>query len=343
MGRAYLALGDYARAKLEFETVLRFQNLPPDLREQALIYGKAADDYLAGKKTVGFGYLEYGYGKDSNPLSSTRINEIALAGGNLLILPPSALARSDHYQAFALGGEIVHALTERWSVFAGSDARARKHDDIGEADFGNLDGRVGLGYGEGAHNTRIGVSAGRYWLDDLKVRDTWGLTADYRYLATKQDQFSVSGVASWFKFRPETLKVNNYASYQAAMGWLRAVSDGRGAFGLAAIGGFEKATNGRFDGDRPFYGARLTLQHALTDRVGAFFLGGAQRGKYKDVNPIFAAKREDTLYDLTAGVTWSFAKGWALRPQLQYLKNSSNLPIYEYRRTDVSLNLRVDF
>jgi len=40
MGRAYLALGDYARAKLEFETVMRFENLParaaragPDLRQ----------------------------------------------------------------------------------------------------------------------------------------------------------------------------------------------------------------------------------------------------------------------------------------------------------------------
>src|SRR3989475_7348094 len=35
MGRAYLALGDYARAKLEFETVMRFENLPPGLRKQA--------------------------------------------------------------------------------------------------------------------------------------------------------------------------------------------------------------------------------------------------------------------------------------------------------------------
>jgi tetratricopeptide (TPR) repeat protein len=49
MGRAYLALGDYARAKLEFETVLRFDNLPADLRQQAQIYGTAADQYIAGK------------------------------------------------------------------------------------------------------------------------------------------------------------------------------------------------------------------------------------------------------------------------------------------------------
>jgi len=62
MGRAYLALGDYARAKLEFETVLNFPNLPPDLRQQAEIYGKAAEEQLSGKRTLAFGYIEYGLG-----------------------------------------------------------------------------------------------------------------------------------------------------------------------------------------------------------------------------------------------------------------------------------------
>src|SRR5688500_16376548 len=59
MGRAYLALGDYARAKLEFETVLNFASLPPALREQALVYAKADEDRLAGKATVFRGYVEY--------------------------------------------------------------------------------------------------------------------------------------------------------------------------------------------------------------------------------------------------------------------------------------------
>jgi hypothetical protein len=74
MGRAYYLLGDYARAKLEFETLLRFPNLPPDLRQQATIYAQAVEERLAGKRTVGVGYIEYGYGYDSNPQSITSVN-----------------------------------------------------------------------------------------------------------------------------------------------------------------------------------------------------------------------------------------------------------------------------
>jgi tetratricopeptide (TPR) repeat protein len=343
MGRAYLALGEYARAKLEFETVLRFDNLPLDLREQATIYGKAADDYLAGKKTVGYGYAEYGFGYDSNPQSGPATNQFSLINGSTLILPPSALKRGDHYNALALGGELVHALTERFSAFAGSDARGRVYNHIGATDFRSVDARLGLGYNEGSSNARFGVTGGRYWLGGEKTRDASGWTADYRYLVTKRDQLSFSAVGSRFRFLPDALKANSYNLYQGAVGWLGAASDGRGAVGLTLIGGVEKETNGRPDGDKPFYGARLTLQSALTDRVGAFFLGGVQRGKYSRVNPLFNLTRVDTLYDATAGVTWSFARGWSLRPQVLYLKNRSGIRLFEYDRTDISVNLRMDF
>lgn len=344
MGQAYLALGDYARAKLEFETVLRFDNLPPGLREQAQVYSKAADDTLAGKRTIGYGYVELGYGYDSNVQSATRTSQIStLAGGEPIILDPTHLKRGDHYKALALGGELVHALTERFSAFAGGDARGRSYNDIDVSDFGSLDGRFGLGYSEGGNSARIGLNAGRYWLDSQKTRDTLGLTADYRHLVTKQDQLTVNASGLRFRFLTDDLKVNNFDLYQGAIGWLHASADGRAAAGLSLLAGVENATNGRLDGDKPFVGARITLQAAFSEQIGAFFLGGVQRGKYSQVNATFAITREDTLYDVTAGVIWSFAKGWSLRPQVVYYKNKSNLPLFEYDRTDASINLRVDF
>jgi hypothetical protein len=342
MGRAYLALGDYARAKLEFETVLRFDNLPPDLRQQAQIYGKAADEYGAGKKTVGVAYVEYGWGYDNNPQSATRISEVTLAGGGTLLLPQTALPQGDHYQAITLGGELIHALSDRFSIFAGGDARARLYRDLEAADYGTVDGRVGLGYNSGAHNLRLAATAGRFWLDDLKTRDSGGATLDYRYLATKQDQVTLSISGSRNKFLLDGLKINDYDLFQGSLGWVHGAADGRGAAGLTLLAGVENELRGRVDGDKPFVGVRIILQRTLDDGVGAFALAGAQYGEYKAVNPLFGERREDTTYDLVAGLSWSFAKGWSLRPQVLYLKNRSNLPLFEYDRTDVSLNLRLD-
>jgi tetratricopeptide (TPR) repeat protein len=342
MGRAYLALGDYARAKLEFETVLRFDNLPPDLRQQAQIYGKAAEEYAAGKKTVGFAYLEYGYGYDSNPQSATRISEISLAGGGTLLLPQSALQQGDQYQAINAGGEVIHALSNTFSVFLGGDGRLRLYRDLQVANWSTLDARAGLGYNAGAHNVRLALTGGRFWLDDLDTRDSAGTTLDYRYLAGRQDQVTLGVSASRNKFLPDALKINSYDLYQGSFGWTHAAADGRGAAGITLVGGHENATDGRVDGDKPFAGMRITLQRALTNSVGSYLLAGAQHGQYSQINPLFGTKREDTLYDATLGVSWGFAKGWSLRPQVLYMNNSSNQPLYEYDRTDVSLNLRLD-
>lgn len=343
MGRAYLALGDYARAKLEFETVLRFENLPPDLRQQALLYGKAADDYLAGKKTAFHAYAEYGYGYDSNALSATSVREIITVNGLPLLLADNQLERSDHYHALALGGEVIRAVGERFSLFAGVDGRARAYRSIDAADLGSLDGRFGVGYNDAATSARLGFIVGRFWLDGEQTRDALGFTADYRRLVGKQDQISVSALATRFEFIPEALQVNDYNLYQVTVGWLHASANGRTAIGATLLGGVEKETNGRDDGDKPFFGGRVSLQQSMSDRIGAFFLAGAQRGKYSDVNSLFGFKREDTLYDVAAGVSWAIAKGWSLRPQILYFKNNSNAPLFEYDRTDVSLNLRKDF
>lgn len=340
MGRAYLALGDYARAKLEFETVLNFPNLPPDLRQQAEIYGKAAEEQLSGKRTVGFGYIEYGLGYDSNPQSVTSVNPIASATGDP-IFPGEE--RSDHYQALSLGGELVHALSERFSAYAGGEARVRGHRNIDTADYATLDGRMGFGYSEGGSQTRIGIAAGRYFLDHKTVRDNAGLAAEYRTLLGRLNQISLNVQASGFRFVPENLKENDYDLFQGTVGWLGVINDGRGAVGVSLLGGMENATRGRQDGDKPFYGGRLTFQNTLSAQIGAFVLGGIQRGKYKDVNASFNTTRLDTLYDVVAGITWTVAPGWSLRPQLVYLKNDSNIPLFRYDRTDVSINLRRDF
>ncbi|MGH8669655.1 MAG: tetratricopeptide repeat protein [Burkholderiales bacterium] len=340
MGRAYLALGDYARAKLEFETLLRFPNLPPDLRQQVLIYAKAAEEQAAGKRTVGFGYLEYGYGYDSNPQSVSSANPITTAAGEPLFIGEE---RSDQFHNLSVGGELVHALTGRFSAYAGGDARMRGHRDVDTADYGTIDGRVGVGYSEGGSQTRVGVNFGRYYLDHEPTRDNAGLTAEYRTLLNPRNQVSVNVQVSKFEFLPELLREQDYDLLQSTVGWLGVVNEGRGAIGISLLGGIEKARRGRTDGDKPYAGARLTLQNSFTDRVGAFFLGGAQRGKYKDFNVGFGDRRKDTLYDMVAGITWTFAPGWSLRPQLIYLKNDSNLAIFEYEKTEISINLRKDF
>jgi len=63
LGRAYQALGRYADAKIEFDTVLRFTDLPQDIRSQTEIYSAAAERYLEeDTRFAWFDYIQTGVG-----------------------------------------------------------------------------------------------------------------------------------------------------------------------------------------------------------------------------------------------------------------------------------------
>jgi hypothetical protein len=51
----------------------------------------------------------------------------------------------------------------------------------------------------------------------------------------------------------------------------------------------------------------------------------------------------DHLFDSYMGVNWHLDKNWTLRPELSYSRNYSDIVIYSYDRTNVSLTIRRDF
>jgi outer membrane protein len=343
MGRAYLALGDYARAKLEFETVIRIPNLPPDIRQQAEAYGKLADQYSKGRKTVAYGYMEYGYGYDSNPFSAVARNPITIVGGFPIDLPLSSLARSSNYNAVSLGGEVIHSLSGGFSLFAGGDARARFYNQLDPADNMTVDLRGGVGYSAGKHSLRVGMLGGKYYLDHNGFRRSLGGNADYRILLNDTTQLTTNLTMIRFKYESELLQANDYDLYSGLVGVNKSVFGGRAIVGLSLSGGYETADPRRQDGDKRFGGLRLTVQGAFTERIGSFVTLGATMNDYLLENALFGEQRRDYFYDATAGVTIGIKSGWSVRPQVSYYKNVSNIDLYRYDRTDVSFNIRKDF
>jgi hypothetical protein len=100
---------------------------------------------------------------------------------------------------------------------------------------------------------------------------------------------------------------------------------------------------GRTDGAKRFSGFFVGGQTAIGEKTTLFANAGGQVGDYSKVNPYFLIQRSDRLYNLTVGTNWQLDKLWAIRPQLGYSKNDSNIVIYSYNRMDVSLNVHRDF
>ncbi len=345
MGRAYFALGDFGRAKIEFETVLSFQNLPQDLRSTVEQYAKAAESRAKDKPTVFNGYVEMGLGHDTNITSANQATSLNYPGSATVAAGTYRPdAKSDNYATLGLGAELNHRIDAQWGFYAGGDYRGRAYNRYCDNTCSaTVDARLGTSYSGGSWLFRAGLVGGNYTLNSASYRDTTGVTTDWRMALTNGHQLSLGASAIQGKYGATGLSNQNTQTNSVTGGWLVSLGDGNSIFSLTASAGVELATGGREDGNKQFSGPRVVLQKSFNNNLGGYVTSGASFSKYSGTNSLYNLTREETLYDLGLGLTWSLGKGLSLRPQLSYVKNVSNAELYSYDKTDASINLRLDY
>lgn len=345
MARAYYQLGDLMRAKTEFEIALK-QNPSGAARANIEKYLDEIAAQEAGKQTRITGYVEGTVGHDNNVNNSTSQSQVFVdATTTITSLDPSNVKTADNYYGMATGGEVTHKLNPNWGLYAGADLRQRGYHKQKSFDSLSLDARVGVMFGAKGNNLRIGVLGGQYFLGDMHYSGTAGLNAEWRHVFSPSNQLRVFGQYARYRYLTPLMQPNDFDQGVIGTGWLHMLADGRSTLFGSLYHGTEKdiSTGGRTDGAKRFNGLRAGGLTALSDKTTLFANAGVQFGDYSKVNYFFQRQRSDHLYDLTVGANWQWDKLWALRPQLNYSKNDSNIVIYGYNRMDVSLNVRRDF
>ena len=347
MGRAYFALGDFTRARTEFETVLT-QNPPAAAKVTIDNYLAAIEKQESAKKTKTTGYFEATVGHDTNVNFATSQSQIAVpALGNLIFtLNQTGVKAPDDYLGFGLGGEVSHQVNPTLGLYAGADVRSRSNSTQDRFDSISLDARAGIAMGEGANVFRLGVLGGKFELDGKNNRDTDGVNAEWRHLINPANQLSAFGQYARYRFEP-TISVNNFDQSTIGANWLHIINDGKGLVSASLFTGDENAPE-RADGGKRFSGLRLGGQVQLNEKTELFAGLGAQFSKYQLANAAFSSPtesltRDDKQYDANLGLNWHYDKAWTVRPQISHIRNNSNIVIYKFDRTDVSITIRRDF
>ena len=332
LGRAYLALGNHGSAKIEFETVLRFDDLPPDLHRQAEIYAEAAEGYAQGERLLGNGYAIVGYGNYHTGLS----------GGG---------PENDGFFAARVGGSLNYELGDGLSLDGSLDYRYRNyHDNPDRRDDSDLrwNGAVGKTIGEG--RAGVGVRGRVSYCGDGNHRNDFGLYGDYRLRLDADNQLSAGAEIRQRRYPNGVLRERTRNIVELSGGWTRSLLDGKASFSLAASGGREFNTQ-RSDGDSNFFSLSPSLNFTLTEQLGGFVFARYQRSRYniERLNTDAAdqiggiGKRNDNEYEVGGGLTWQFAEGWSLNPEVLYIRDQSNILSLDYSSTEVWITLRKDF
>ncbi len=330
LGRAYVALGDYARAKIEFETVLRFEDLPPDLQRQAEIYAEAALAYAGGQRALTSAYAIVGYG---NYRTGAR-------GGG---------PQNDGFFAARVGGNLNYELADSYSLDGSLDYRFRDYDNSQRRNDSDLRWNGALSRTVGDGNWAVGLRGRVSYRGDSDYRNDFGLYGNYRLRLDEDNQVAAGLEVRQRRYPTGRLRERTRNIVEFSGSWTRSLLDGKASFTLAGQAGREFNTE-RADGDANFFGLSPSVGFSITENLGGFAFVWWQNDRYNierlgspGDSLVGIGTRNDNLYEVGGGLTWQFLPTWSLNPEILYIRDQSNILAANYSSTEIWITLRKDF
>ncbi len=334
--RAYYALGEYARAVNEFETVLRYDNLPRDLQSQAATYDQVAADYVTPAGWAPFFYGETGIGNYRQ--NSTKSTDIFGGAGN-----------NDTFLPIRVGGGWSKAVTERHSFNGTLDYRFRWYDDKDRRNDSDLRWNVNMSRPVDDDSLRFGMRGRVSYRGDGQHRNDWGVFGSYDVGLGPNDRVTIGGEVRERRYPRGPLRARTRDIAELTVNWSHSLANGRTSFGLGGSVGQEWATQERIDGDASLWGFSGEFDHSFRDNLDLFLWFAYANEAYDDERPDFTTdpdlllERNDDLWYVGGGLVWGFAPDWTLRPTFEYDWEDSNIPALTYSKTEFWLTVRKAF
>jgi tetratricopeptide (TPR) repeat protein len=340
IARAYFEMGEKANAKREFENV-RSANPPEAVKRSIDRYLSALE---AGPSVVN-GFVEIGFGYDSNINSATASGQIAIPalGGVVAAVSPSGVRQSDNFTTATGAVNVVYGFSPEWAVIGGAAANGKFNNRSDDFNTATLDGNLGLRWSPGKEAFTLAYQGQDFEVAYDDFRRANGGIAQWQHNFSEQSQVSLFAQATDLTYPTQSPRdaVRTIGGIAFGYGWNTPSQPV--VFG-SVYGGDEKDKDENFQylGHKPV-GVRFGGQVSMTEKTSVFGLVSYERRVYGADDPTFLVTRRDNQSDVRLGVSYIFSPGWALIPQVAYTDNESNIELYKYQRTMAYFVVRKTF
>lgn len=192
----------------------------------------------------------------------------------------------------------------------------------------------------------IPLSYTRNWLDEKEYSETYTLRPSLNVALTNGHILQASAGYSRYKmlrrypWQPKDESRTSH-TYLFSGGYLKTFLEGKGFFNLRYeyVKSNTEGKNWENRGDR----VSAQLSFPIEKRVRISFFGEAFLQRYNFVHNIFGKKRKDNLYTLGTSLSINVWKSLNFNLQHIYIRNDSNLQVYDYKREIGSFGFEFSF
>ncbi len=345
LARGYFVLGDDARAREEFDSVLK-TNPPANVQANVQRFLDAIRARESRYRTTAGFFAEVGVGRDTNVNGGLGTSNLTLAtvfGLATFNVPATGVKTADNFGWLAAGGNVSHPVAPGIALFAAGSADAKLNSQQSAFDHENA-------------NLAGGVSV-------LRDKNLWRLTGSYSELGVGHDWYrKATGVSGELNHQLDELQiVSGFVQYAKldyhppndvrdadlwalGAGYRKAfISSWQPLLSLSATYGEERNTRSRPDLGRKFYGGRIAVAATPAPRWSASAGATYQQSRYDGPDALMAQVRKDKYYGLDAALIYAVNRNWSVRAEYAFTDNQSNLALYEFDRHLVMLKLRYEY
>lgn len=341
IARAYLALGERDSARREFETV-RKQPVPVEVQQ-------SIDGYLSAiasaEVTQLTGFIELGYGYDSNVNSATAGNQIAVPslGGIVATLDPTSTRNSDTFTMLAGGLNLTQKFAKDWAIVGGLSGNAKLNTHEDQFDTLTLDANLGVRWASGAEAITVAGQFQDFELDYARYRDTKGMVAQWQHAIDERRQFTFYGQMADLHYPSQDIRDSTRSVLGTAYGQVLTGEYSPVLFVSAYVGQERVHANDvPWLGDE-FFGVRAGGQLRMGLGWTVFSNLAYEYREYGGTDPTFLVVREDKQLDFTFGLSYLLRPNTTLIAQYNYTDVDSNIPINSFTRNVGMISLRFNF
>jgi len=344
IAKGYFKGGEAENAKAEFQNILG-QNPDPELAK-LIEDNMSAVNKATGQAMTFAAFIDFAYGFDSNINSATSNSSVSAPGiapGLNLTLGAASREQSSKYYALTGGASFRTPLSKSLSLFGAAQASARTNWNESAFDPSYTDFTLGLTYKRFIDQFTVALQRNNFDIDGDRFRKSHGVTGQWQRQIDDRNQVSVFAQTSDFNY-PNT-GVRDAQRTIVGAGWGHAFTGDKAPVIFTSIYvGKEDVDDSSFDFlSNDIYGARVGGQMVLNYKLVAYANASYEIREHDETDPAFLSKREDDQFDFSVGLRYQPLPGWTIKPQLSYLHNDSNISLFDFDRTVLSVNFRKDF
>lgn len=344
LARGYFLLGEYARARAEFEFVLRY-NPPPGVRANinGFLQAMQTRENVDRRSSSRF-YVEAGGGYDNNVNGGTFRDEVTL---DSFTINPTGASRqiADGFGQLTLGGLQNWRASNRLSVFVGADVDQRSNAKERDFDLGSASAYVGFTNLSGIALWRTTLGGNAQLVGGNRYRDALQVGTEATYSAGPE--LSLTALAQYVEQRfkgTDAVRDSRSTTVGGNLSWN--VPQVPWALTLGLRLAYTQEDN--FDKRRSDLSKRtplLRVSAGITpfQQLRLAFGVATLQQSYQGIDLGFQTTRKDstTLADGTA--IWAIDPRWSLRGEGLWQVTRSNQDLYDVSRKSLTLKLRYQY